>query len=155
VNHHNQMMRTSQAVREPECALTGTPRSRGSDAAESSANPVEEAAAVSVKQAEESGVPGRAGRPIDRRSPFFIGMAGAAGVAITTALAELVIHARSVLVLIGLAPIIRICTLHALSRYSPAIAHSGGYLESIWKKPRSRASFAALTCRRRSAMCGR
>jgi hypothetical protein len=29
---------------------------------------------------------GRPGGPIDRRSPFFIGMAGAAGVAITIAL---------------------------------------------------------------------
>ena len=40
---------------------------------------------------------------MDRRSPFFIGMAGAAGVAVTIALVELIIRARSVLVLIGLA----------------------------------------------------
>ncbi len=47
-------------------------------------------------------VPG-ARRPMDRRSPVFIGMAGAAGVAITIAVLELAIRARSVLVLIGLA----------------------------------------------------
>jgi predicted PurR-regulated permease PerM len=58
---------------------------------------------VAVKQAEETGGLGRLGRPMDRRSPFFIGMAGAAGVAITIALLELVIRARSVLELIGLA----------------------------------------------------
>jgi predicted PurR-regulated permease PerM len=40
---------------------------------------------------------------MDRRSPFFIGMAGAAGVAVTIGLVELTIKARSVLVLIGLA----------------------------------------------------
>jgi predicted PurR-regulated permease PerM len=40
---------------------------------------------------------------MDGHSPLFIGMAGAAGVAITIALLELAIRARSVLVLIGLA----------------------------------------------------
>ena len=46
---------------------------------------------------------------MDRRSPFFIGMAGAAGVAVTVGLAELAIRARSVLVLIGLALFIAAC----------------------------------------------
>ena len=40
---------------------------------------------------------------MNRRSPFFVGMAAAAGVAVTYGLVELVIRARSVLVLIGLA----------------------------------------------------
>jgi predicted PurR-regulated permease PerM len=60
---------------------------------------VDEAAAV----AEETGGLGRPGEPLNRRSPFFVGLAGAAGVAVTYGLAELVIRARSVLVLIGLA----------------------------------------------------
>jgi predicted PurR-regulated permease PerM len=59
-----------------------------------------EAAAV---LAEETGGMGVPGRPLDRRSPFFIGMSAAAGVVVTIGLAELIIHARSVLVLIGLA----------------------------------------------------
>ncbi|GII53181.1 AI-2E family transporter [Planotetraspora thailandica] len=46
---------------------------------------------------------GRLGRPFDRRSPFFVGMSGAAGVAVTYALIQLIISARDVLVLIGLA----------------------------------------------------
>jgi predicted PurR-regulated permease PerM len=46
---------------------------------------------------------GRPGRPLDRRSPFFIGMTAAAGVAVTYGVVELLIRARSVLVLIGLA----------------------------------------------------
>ncbi len=60
---------------------------------------VEAAAAI----AEETGGLGRLGRPMNRRSPFFVGMAAAAGVAVTYGLAELLIRARSVLVLIGLA----------------------------------------------------
>jgi predicted PurR-regulated permease PerM len=62
-----------------------------------------EAARVAAAQAEETGGLGRLGRPMDRRSPFFIGMTGAAGVAVTIALVELITKARSVLVLIGLA----------------------------------------------------
>ena len=46
---------------------------------------------------------GQPGRPLNRRSPFVIGMAGAAGVAVTALAAELIIVARDVLVLIGLA----------------------------------------------------
>lgn len=45
---------------------------------------------------------GQPGRPLNRRSPFVIGMAGAAGVAVTALAAELIIVARDVLVLIGL-----------------------------------------------------
>ncbi len=66
-------------------------------------HPVREAARAAEIQAGESGGLGRLGRPMDRRSPFFIGMAGAAGVAVTIGLVELAIRARSVLVLIGLA----------------------------------------------------
>jgi predicted PurR-regulated permease PerM len=53
--------------------------------------------------AEQTGGLGQPGRPLNRRSPFFIGMAAAAGVAVTYGLAELIIRARGVLVLIGLA----------------------------------------------------
>ena len=77
------------------------------DSEEAEAEPgiarMREAARGALAQAEETGGLGRLGRPMDRRSPFFIGMAGAAGVVVTIALVELVIKARSVLVLIGLA----------------------------------------------------
>jgi predicted PurR-regulated permease PerM len=74
-----------------------------SEAVEPDTHPVREAAKAAAIQAEETGGLGRLGRPMDRRSPFFIGMAGAAGVAVTIGLVELAIRARSVLVLIGLA----------------------------------------------------
>lgn len=56
-----------------------------------------------VEQAEKTGGLGRLGKPMDRRSPFFIGMTAAAGVAVTYAAAELVLRARGILILIGLA----------------------------------------------------
>jgi predicted PurR-regulated permease PerM len=74
-----------------------------SEAVAEGTHPVREAAKVAAIQAEETGGLGRLGRPMDRRSPFFIGMAGAAGVVVTIGLVELAIKARSVLVLIGLA----------------------------------------------------
>jgi hypothetical protein len=67
-----------------------------------------EALKVAAVQAEETGGLGRPGRPVNKRSPFFIGMTAAAGVAVTYGLVELVIRARSVLVLIGLALFIAI-----------------------------------------------
>jgi predicted PurR-regulated permease PerM len=62
-------------------------------------DPVQEA----VEEAEHTEGLGKPGPAMNRRSPFFIGMMGAAGVAITYGLVELVIRARSVLILIGLA----------------------------------------------------
>jgi predicted PurR-regulated permease PerM len=72
-------------------------------AGEAGAEKMQEAAEAAAEVAEKTGGLGRPGRPLDRRSPFFIGMIAAAGVLITIALAELVLRARSVLVLIGLA----------------------------------------------------
>jgi predicted PurR-regulated permease PerM len=82
------------------------PAARASAAAEASPeadDKIQEAVEVAAKVAEETGGLGRPGRPLDRRSPFFVGMTAAAGVAVTYGLVELLIRARSVLVLIGLA----------------------------------------------------
>jgi predicted PurR-regulated permease PerM len=102
-------------------------------------HPVQEAAKVAAQQAEETGGLGRLGRPMDRRSPFFIGMAGAAGVAVTIGLVELVIRARSVLVLIGLAlfiaagldPVVTWLTRHRVPRWAAVIAVLLGMLGVI------------------------
>jgi predicted PurR-regulated permease PerM len=72
---------------------------RGNDPPDHMQRAVEAAASI----AEETGGLGRLGRPMNRRSPFFVGMAAAAGVAVTYGLVELLIRARSVLILIGLA----------------------------------------------------
>jgi len=46
---------------------------------------------------------GKPGKPLNTRSPFMVGMMGAAGVAVTIGLVELFLKASSVLILIGLA----------------------------------------------------
>ena len=82
------------------------PGEAGSQPAEDARRGAEDKIAEAVEQAAvvaQDGGLGKPGRPLDRRSPFLIGMTGAAGVAVTYGLAELVIRARSVLVLIGLA----------------------------------------------------
>jgi predicted PurR-regulated permease PerM len=64
---------------------------------------IQEALEAAAAVAEETGGLGTPGRPVNRRSPFMIGMVGAFGVAVAYGLVELVIRARSVLILIGLA----------------------------------------------------
>jgi predicted PurR-regulated permease PerM len=87
---------------------------------------VDEAAAV----AEETGGLGRPGRPINRRSPFMIGMTAAFGVAVTYGLVEVFIRARVVLVLIGLAlfiavgldPVVGWLVRHRVPRWAAVVA---------------------------------
>ena len=64
---------------------------------------VEEALETAAAMAEETGGLGTPGRPVNRRSPFMIGMLAAFGVAVAYGLIELIIGARSVLIIIGLA----------------------------------------------------
>ena len=86
---------------------------------------VQEAASV----AEETGGLGEPGRPINRRSPFMIGMAAAFGVAVTYGLVELFLRAGSVLILIGLAlfiaagldPVVGWLTRHRVPRWAAVI----------------------------------
>lgn len=88
-----------------------------------------EALKVAAVQAEETGGLGRPGRPVNKRSPFFIGMMAAAGVAVTYGAVELVIRARSVLVLIGLAlfiaigldPVVAWLTRHRMPRWAAVV----------------------------------
>jgi predicted PurR-regulated permease PerM len=65
--------------------------------------PIAEAEAEAADMSTEEQPLGKPGRPMDRRSPFFVGMIGAAGVAVTYALAQLVVATTDMLVLIGLA----------------------------------------------------
>ncbi len=68
---------------------------------------------------------GAPGRRFDRRSPFFIGLAGSAGVAVTYGAVQLVSAMSSVLVLIGVAfflalglePVVSWCVNHGLRRW--------------------------------------
>ena len=90
---------------------------------------MEEAVRVAA-EASEAGHLGEPGRPLNHRSPFFIGLAATAGVAVTIGLIEIVIHARSVLILIGLAlfvaagldPAVGWLTRHGLRRWLAVVA---------------------------------
>ena len=62
-------------------------------------DPVKEA----VDEADKTEGLGMPGPAMDRRSPFFIGLTGAAGVVVTFVLAELILKAHSVLILVGVA----------------------------------------------------
>ncbi len=67
------------------------------------AGPVTAAEAVAARISTDEQPMGPLGRPFNRRSAFFIGMAGAAGVAVTYGLIQAMLAAQSVLILIGLA----------------------------------------------------
>ncbi|HEY2241528.1 MAG TPA: AI-2E family transporter [Streptosporangiaceae bacterium] len=64
---------------------------------------VQEAVQAAQELADTPGAMNEPGRRVNRRSPFWIGMAGAFGVAVTYGLVELFIRARSVLIIVGLA----------------------------------------------------
>jgi predicted PurR-regulated permease PerM len=64
---------------------------------------VQEAVEAAQELAEQSGGMGQPGRQVNRRSPFWIGMTGAFGVAVTYGLVELLVRARAILIIIGLA----------------------------------------------------
>jgi predicted PurR-regulated permease PerM len=76
--------------------------------------------------ARQAGGLGKPGHPLNSRSPFMIGMNGAAGVAVTYAVVELLLKAHSVLILIGLAffiaagldPVVVWLTRHGLRRWA-------------------------------------
>jgi predicted PurR-regulated permease PerM len=88
--------------------------------------PVTSAEQVAERISTEQEPLGPPGRPLDRRSPFFLGLAGAAGVAVTYLLYQLLLAARSVLLLIGVAwflaigldPGVRWLTRHRLPRWA-------------------------------------
>lgn len=90
---------------------------------------MERALAAAQDEAERTGGLGRPGRALNRRSPFFIGMTAAAGVAVTYGLIELIISARSLLILIGVAlfiaasldPVVSWLCQHRLPRWAAVL----------------------------------
>ncbi|HUN35101.1 MAG TPA: AI-2E family transporter [Trebonia sp.] len=91
-------------------------------------NPVREALAQAEAE-RRHGTFGKPGRPLNPNSPFLIGMKATAGVLTVIALAELLLKARSVLILIGLAffiaagldPVVVWLTRHGLRRWMAVV----------------------------------
>ncbi|HEY4464841.1 MAG TPA: AI-2E family transporter [Streptosporangiaceae bacterium] len=95
---------------------------------------VQEAVDAAAAVAEETGGLGKPGRAMNRRSPFFVGLTGAAGVAVTYGLVELLVKARSTLILIGLGlfiaagldPVVSWLTRRGLPRWSAVLIALAG-----------------------------
>jgi predicted PurR-regulated permease PerM len=112
----------------------GQPGSAPPGAPTDERDPMAEALESAAAAAEETGGLGRPGRPMNRRSPFFVGMAAAAGVAVTIGVVELLIRARSVLFLLGLAiflaagldPVVNWLTRHRFPRWAAVLAVIAG-----------------------------
>jgi predicted PurR-regulated permease PerM len=91
---------------------------------------IQEAVETAAAVAEETGGLGAPGRPINRRSPFMIGMTAALGVAVTYGMVELFIRARAILIIIGLAlfiaagldPVVRWLVRHRVPRWAAVVA---------------------------------
>jgi predicted PurR-regulated permease PerM len=94
---------------------------------------IQEALDAAAEVAERTGGLGTPGRPVNRRSPFIIGMTGAFGVAVAYGLIELFLHARSVLIIIGLAlfvaagldPIVGWLVRHRMPRWAAVLTVIG------------------------------
>ncbi len=94
---------------------------------------IREALETAAAVAEETGGLGPPGQPINRRSPFMIGMLAAFGVAVAYGLIELIIGARSVLIIIGLAlfvaagldPVVGWLVRHRMPRWAAVLVVIG------------------------------
>ena len=105
------MTNTSQAPEAAEVRAQEGVRTRDDAAREGRGpgnEPIQEAMDKAAEVAEKTGGLGEPGRPINRRSPFMIGMMAAFGVAVAIGLIELVIRTRSVIINIGNAMFIAI-----------------------------------------------
>ena len=108
-----------------ESGTTGLGAGEGPDDASQEVLDQIRAVAETEAQANEEHAFGRRGRPIDRRAPFYIGFAGAIGVACAFALAYIIVVAGQILVLLGLSfflavgldPAVRWLYRHGLPRW--------------------------------------
>jgi predicted PurR-regulated permease PerM len=91
-------------------------------------HPVREAIEDAEAQRQAGGL-GKPGKPLNARSPFMVGLMGAAGVAVTYGLVELFLKASGVLILIGLAffiaagldPVVVWLTRHGVRRWAAVL----------------------------------
>ena len=98
--------------------------------------PIQAALEEAAEVAEKTGGLGSPGRPVNQRSPFMIGLYAAFGVAVAYGLIQLFIHARSVLILIGLAffiaagldPIVGWLVRHGMPRWAAVLVVIAGGL---------------------------
>jgi predicted PurR-regulated permease PerM len=124
--------KTRQAPESAEIRAQEEVRTQDEEAREERApgeDRIQEALETAAKVAEKTGGLGTPGRPVNRRSPFMIGLTAAFGVAVAYGLIELTIRARSVLIIIGLAmfiaagldPIVGWLVRHRMPRWAAVL----------------------------------
>ena len=94
---------------------------------------------TAAEVAEKTGGLGTLGRPVNRRSPFMIGLMAAFGVAVAYGLIELVLKSRSVLILIflaffiaaGLDPLVGWLVRHRVPRWAAVVIVIVGVLAVV------------------------
>jgi predicted PurR-regulated permease PerM len=90
--------------------------------------PIQEALETAAEVAGKGGL-GEPGRPVNQRSPFMVGLTATFGVAVAYGLTEVIIRARPVLIIIGLAmfiaigldPIVRWLVRHRMPRWAAVL----------------------------------
>ena len=140
------MNKTSQTPESAEIRVQEEVRTQDDEASEERGpgeSRIQEALDTAAEVAEKTGGLGTPGRPVNRRSPFMIGLYGALGVAVAYGLLELFVRARSVLILIflaffiaaGLDPIVGWLVRHRMPRWAAVVivvvgglAVMGGFL---------------------------
>ena len=138
-----------QAPEDAEIRAQENVRTQDEEQREQQSSPGEDRIAEAMEEAaevaERTGGLGKLGRPVNRRSPFMIGLTAAFGVAVAYGLIELILKSRSVLILVflaffiasGLDPIVGWLVRHRVPRWAAvlivivgALAVIGGFLAS-------------------------
>jgi len=138
-----------QAPEDAEIRAQENVRTQDEEQREQQSSPGEDRIAEAMEEAaevaERTGGLGKLGRPVNRRSPFMIGLTAAFGVAVAYGLIELILKSRSVLILVflaffiasGLDPIVGWLVRHRVPRWAAvlivivgALAAIGGFLAS-------------------------
>jgi predicted PurR-regulated permease PerM len=134
--------RSRQAPEDAEIRAQEEVRTQDEEAREDQASGedrIKEALETAAEVAERTGGLGTPGRPVNRRSPFMIGLTAAFGVAVAYGLIELVLKSRSVLILIflaffiaaGLDPIVGWLVRHRVPRWAAVLIVVGGGLAVV------------------------
>ncbi|HEU5388730.1 MAG TPA: AI-2E family transporter [Streptosporangiaceae bacterium] len=137
------MNRSRQAPEDAEIRAQEEIRAQDEEAREDQAAPgegrIQEALEKAAEVAEKTGGLGTPGRPVNRRSPFMIGLTAAFGVAVAYGLIELVLKSRSVLILVflaffiaaGLDPLVGMLVRRGLPRWAAVLIVITGVLAVV------------------------
>jgi predicted PurR-regulated permease PerM len=134
--------RPRQAPEDAEIRAQEEVRTQDEEAREgqgASEDRIQEAMDTAAEVAERTGGLGTPGRPVNRRSPFMIGLTAAFGVAVAYGLIELILKSRSVLILIflaffiaaGLDPLVGMLVRRGLPRWAAVLIVIVGVLAVV------------------------